>query len=54
MTIQDLIESLQNVVNHGTSNSAVVKTFEPESGQYEEVTGFTYDNSEVKFYTDVD
>lgn len=56
MTIKELIGSLQNAMNHGTKQDSIVEAWDPETNDWEEVTGFTHggDDNKVRLYTDVD
>lgn len=52
MTVNDLIERLENIKKFGHGDDEI-KAFDPDSDQYESVTGLTYGGNEpVKIYTD--
>jgi hypothetical protein len=54
MTVKELIMQLQDLVKHGLNENDIVKAFDGDSGQMEEVTGFLYGGSDhvVEICTD--
>ena len=54
MTVQELIDSLQNVVAHTPYDlsNVTIHTFDPNEMRWLPVTGFTYDANEVRLYAD--
>lgn len=60
MTVQGLIDMLQDLIAHGQNPDAVVMTWDPDLdvgitlGGWGPVTGATFTRDEVRLYTDED
>jgi hypothetical protein len=52
MTAQALIEQLTNLIAHGLNPKAIVKSYNGDTEQLEEVSGLLYDNEQVEICTD--
>ena len=54
MTAQQLIDRLQDMIEHGVSPDAVCKIWDPESETLQPITGSVYDPTSIEFICDTD
>lgn len=52
MTLQELIDQLQELVDHGTDPQSIVCAYDGEDGMWLPVTGLGYGEGSVEIYTD--
>ena len=51
MNVKELAEKMNDLANQGYGE-AIVKIWEPNTDNWETITVFVFDKSEVNFYTD--
>lgn len=51
-TLEGLRSQLTDALLHGANGNAIVKSWHPDSGQNEPITGFTIAEDEIIFYND--
>jgi hypothetical protein len=54
LTAEGMIRQLQNFIEHGLKPTAIIKSWDGDSGEWQPVTGFLYDADSVELQTDSD